>query len=90
MNQLQPQYLLDAPIEKTIVKTFTKFAVRDMFVNLNQSAYMTVNIYQGDNTNDFDCIRIDIPTDIYTAWGADDTYIISYIKQYLIAYYQSS
>jgi hypothetical protein len=89
MNQSQPQYLLDAPIEKTIVKTFTKFAIRDMFVNLNQSAYMTVNVYQGDNVYDFECIRIDIPSNIYAEWGADDTYIINYIKQYLTTYYQS-
>ena len=89
MNQLQPQYLLDAPIEKTIVKTFTKFAIRDMFVDLNQSAYMTVNVYQGENRNDFDCIRIDVPAEIYSAWGADDTYIISYVKSYLSTYYQS-
>jgi hypothetical protein len=60
-----------------------------MFVNLNQSAYMTVNVYQGDNENNFDSISIDIPTDIYTAWGADDTYIITYIKQFLTNYYQS-
>jgi hypothetical protein len=89
MNQLQPQYLLDAPIEKTIVKTFTKFAIRDMSVTLNNSAFVTVNVYQGDNVFEYDCLRIDIPPEVYSTWGSDDTYIISYIKQYLITYYQS-
>ena len=89
MHQLQPQYLLDTPIQKTIVKTFTKFAIRDMSVTLNDSASLRVNVYQGDNLSDYDCLRIDIPPEVYSAWGSDDTYIISYIKQYLITYYQS-
>jgi len=73
---------LDTP--KVVVKTitYTEFAIKDIKVNLNQTAKFIVILY-GDET---DVVEFEMTEQEYAIWGTDDSYIIDYIKQKLIEY----
>lgn len=72
---------LDTPIVETTVKTYTKFFVKNVTVNINSSATIIILLYpvEGDIVSRV----IEMTGDDYTNWGSDDNYLIQFIKNKL-------
>jgi len=72
---------LDIPIIETIVKTYTKFLIKNITVNVNSSATIIVLV----SSNDGDIISriIQMNGDDYANWSSDDNYVIEFIKMKL-------
>tara|TARA_R110002126_G_scaffold202398_1_gene349828 strand:+ start:3144 stop:3383 length:240 start_codon:yes stop_codon:yes gene_type:complete len=73
---------LDTPIVETVVKTYTKFLIKNVTVNINSSATIIVLLYpiEGDIISRI----IEMDGDDYAKWGSDDNYLIQFIKQKLV------
>lgn len=74
--------ILDTPIIETVVKTYTKFFIKNVTVNINSSATIIVLLYpvEGDIISRI----IEMDGDDYAKWGSDDNYLIQFIKQKLV------
>jgi len=73
---------LDTPIVETVVKTYTKFLIKNVTVNINSSATIIVLLcpLEGDIISRI----IDMDGEDYANWGSDDNYLIQFIKQKLV------
>lgn len=73
---------LDTPITETVVKTYTKFFIKNVTVNINSSATIIVLLFplEGDVVSRI----IEMDGDDYANWGSDDNYLIQFIKTKLI------
>ena len=73
---------LDTPIVETVVKTYTKFLIKNVTVNVNSSATIIVLLFplEGDVISRI----IEMDGDDYANWGSDDNYLIQFIKQKLV------
>ena len=67
---------LDTPKIITQVKTFTEFSIKDIRINLNNSAKFIVILY-GDQV---EVTEISMTPEEYDLWGSDDNYVINFIK----------
>ena len=69
---------LETPIVETVVRTYTKFFIKNITVNINSSATIIVLLYpiEGDIVSKI----IEIDGDDYANWGSDDNYLIEFIK----------
>lgn len=69
---------LETPIVETIVKTYDRFLIKDIRVNINLSATIIVLLkpIQGDIISRV----IEISGEDYANWGSDDDYLIQFIK----------
>jgi hypothetical protein len=72
---------LDTPIIQTVVKTYTKFLIKDVKVNINSSA--TIIILLKPLVGDIISKVLEMNGDDYNSWGSDDAYLIEFIKQKL-------
>lgn len=72
---------LDTPIIQTVVKTYTKFLIKEVKVNINSSA--TIIILLKPLVGDIISKVLEMNGDDYNSWGSDDSYIIEFIKQKL-------
>jgi hypothetical protein len=72
---------LDTPIVETVIKTYTKFLIKNVTVNINSSATIIVLLYplMGDIISRI----IEMDGSDYANWGSDDNYLIQFIKQKL-------
>lgn len=73
---------LETHITETIVKTYTKFLIKNITVNVNSSATIIILLYPLEG--DVVCRIIQMDGDDYANWGSDDTYIIEFIKTKLV------
>lgn len=73
---------LDTPIVETVVKTYTKFLIKNVTVNINSSATIIVLLcpLEGDIISRI----IEMDGSDYANWGSDDNYLIQFIKQKLV------
>jgi len=73
---------LDTPIVETVVKTYTKFLIKNITVNINSSATIIVLLspLEGDVVSRI----IQMDGSDYANWGNDDNYLIQFIKQKLV------
>jgi hypothetical protein len=73
---------LDTPIVETVIKTYTKFLIKNVTVNINSSATIIVLLYplMGDIISRI----IEMDGSDYANWGSDDNYLIQFIKQKLV------
>lgn len=71
---------LDTPKVVTKTITYTEFIIKDIKVQLNQTAKFIVILY-GDET---DVVEFEMTEQEYADWGVDDSYIIDYIKEKLL------
>lgn len=69
---------LDIPIVETVVRTYTKFFIKNITVNINSSATIIVLLYPIEGNIVSRIIEID--GDDYANWGNDDNYLIEFIK----------
>jgi hypothetical protein len=69
---------LETPITETIVKTYTKFLIKNITVNVNSSATIIILLYPLES--DVVCRIIQMDGDDYANWGSDDNYLIDFIK----------
>lgn len=72
---------LDIPITETVTKTYTKFLIKNVTVNINSSATIIILLYplEGDIISRI----IQMDGSDYANWGSDDAYLIQFIKQKL-------
>lgn len=73
----------DSPITKIITNTYVSFRVTKVDVNLNNSATVSVIVYNENNEFENFIEVIDINNNDYQEWGTDDNYIKEYVKNYL-------
>ena len=73
---------LDNAITEIVVKTYTKFFIKNITVNINSSATIIVLLFpvEGDVASRI----IEMDGDDYANWGSDDNYLIQFIKQKLV------
>ena len=69
---------LDIPITETVTKTYTKFLIKNVTVNINSSATIIILLYplEGDIISRI----IQMDGSDYANWGSDDSYLINFIK----------
>lgn len=69
---------LDTPITETVVKTYTKFLIKNITVNINSSATIIILLFpiEGDIISRI----IEMDNTDYANWGSDDSYLIDFIK----------
>ena len=69
---------LDTPITETVTKTYTKFLIKNVTVNINSSATIIILLYplEGDIISRV----IEMGFLHYSNWGSDDNYLINFIK----------
>jgi hypothetical protein len=72
---------LETPIVETIVKTYNRFLIKDIRVNINSSATIIVLLKPIDG--DIISRVIEMAGDDYANWGSDDAYLIQFIKDKL-------
>jgi hypothetical protein len=70
---------LDTPKVVTKTITYTEFVIRDVKVQLNQTAKFVIILY-GDET---DVVEFEMTEQEYADWGTDDSYCINFIKEKL-------
>lgn len=72
---------LDTPIVETVVKTYTKFFIKNVTVNINSSATIIILLYpiEGDIISRI----IEMDGNDYANWGSNDNYLIDFIKNKL-------
>lgn len=72
---------LDTPIVETVVRTYTKFFIKNVTVNINSSATIIILLYpvEGDIISRI----IEMDGSDYADWGSDDNYLINFIKNKL-------
>lgn len=73
---------LDIPITETVVKTYTKFFIKNVTVNINSSA--TIIVLLCPLVGDIISRIIEMDGEDYANWGSDDNYLIQFIKQKLV------
>lgn len=73
---------LDIPITETVVKTYTKFLIKNVTVNINSSATIIVLICP--LVGDIISRIIEMDGEDYANWGSNDTYLIDFVKTKLI------
>lgn len=73
---------LDTPIVETVVKTYTKFLIKNITVNINSSA--TIIVLLSPLEGDIVSRIIQMDGSDYANWGNDDNYLIQFIKQKLV------
>jgi hypothetical protein len=73
---------LDTPIIETVVRTYTKFFIKNVTVNINSSATIIILLYpvEGDIISRI----IEMDGSDYANWGSDDNYLINFIKNKLL------
>ena len=73
---------LDTPITETVTKTYTKFFIKNVTVNINSSATIIVLLcpLEGDIISRI----IEMDGGDYANWGSNDDYLIQFIKQKLV------
>jgi hypothetical protein len=73
---------LDTPIIETVVRTYTKFFIKNVTVNINSSATIIILLYpvEGDIVSRI----IEMDGSDYANWGSDDNYLINFIKNKLL------
>lgn len=73
---------LDTPIVETVVRTYTKFFIKNVTVNINSSATIIILLYplEGDIISRI----IEMDGSDYADWGSDDNYLINFIKNKLL------
>lgn len=69
---------LDTPITETVTKTYTKFLIKNVTVNVNSSATIIILLYPPEGDIISRVIEMGFP--YYSAWGTDDNYLINFIK----------
>lgn len=69
---------LETPITEIVTKTYTKFLIKNITVNVNSSATIIILLYPLEG--DVVCRIIQMDGDDYANWGSDDTYLIEFIK----------
>jgi len=69
---------LDTPKVVTKVNTFTEFSIKDIRIELNNTARFIVILYGADNL--VDVTEIAMTTEEYNLWGSDDNYVINFLK----------
>lgn len=74
---------LDTPITETVVKTYTKFFIKNVTVNINSSA-ATIIVLLCPLVGDIISRIIEMDGEDYANWGSDDNYLIQFIKNKLI------
>jgi hypothetical protein len=74
---------LDVPKVVTKVNTFTEFTIKDIRIELNQTAKFIIVLYGADNI--VDVTEIVMTPEEYQAWGTDDNYVINFLKTKLQA-----
>lgn len=81
LNKMTTYINLDTPIVETVIKTYTKFLIKNVTVNINSSATIIVLLYplMGDIISRI----IEMDGSDYANWGSDDNYLIQFIKQKL-------
>jgi hypothetical protein len=69
---------LDMPITETVTKTYTKFFIKNVTVNINSSATIIILLFplEGDIVSRI----IQMEGSDYENWGSDDSYLIDFIK----------
>jgi hypothetical protein len=69
---------LDTPITETVTKTYTKFLIKNVTVNINSSATIIILLFplEGDIVSRI----IQMEGSDYENWGSDDSYLIDFIK----------
>lgn len=72
---------LDTPIVETVVKTYTKFLIKNVTVNINSSA--TIIVLLCPLVGDIISRIIEMDGSDYANWGSDDNYLIQFIKNKL-------
>jgi len=75
---------LDTPITETVTKTYTKFLIKNVTVNVNSNA--TIIILLCPIEGDIISRIIEMDGNDYTDWGSDDNYLIQFIKQKLLTW----
>jgi hypothetical protein len=70
---------LDTPITKTTTIQYITFKIKDVCIQLNNSATFVVLIY-GANSGEILCKKILMEGTDYEDWGLDDTYAINFVK----------
>ena len=73
---------LDTPIIETVVKTYTKFLIKNVTVNINSSA--TIIVLLCPLVGDIISRIIEMDGEDYANWGSNDTYLIDFVKTKLI------
>ena len=69
---------LDNPLTETVTKTYTKFLIKNVTVNINSSATIIILLYPLDG--DIISRIIQMEGSDYLNWGIDDNYLINFIK----------
>ena len=72
---------ISPPITKAITQNITDFTVTVQNIVLYTQATLFVMLYSGDKN--CDSIYITLTGSDYTNWGSDDTYIITYVTNWL-------
>ena len=80
---------LTNPISITTAKTFSKYQIIDVSVELNKSASIKVLLCDTDMTVS-DTIYVYMDGTDYANWGSDDSYIDTFVKNKLNEMYPSS
>ena len=73
----------DTPVTKVNIMTYDAFRITEVKVTLENSALVSVIVYNQNDEFDNFIEKIEIKDDIYYNWGTDDTYISNYVKNYL-------
>ena len=78
--------VFETPIQKNVIKTYDKFLIRQVDVNINEKSARIVAILNENIEDDTGAkyININLSGSAYENWGTDDNYIINYCKEWLI------
>lgn len=69
---------LDTPKTVTKVYTYTEFVIKDIRIDLNNSAKFIIILHGADNM--VDVMEISMTPEEYGLWGNDDNYVINFLK----------
>lgn len=82
---MNDEITFETALTKTTTIVYDRFKIKNVLVNLNSSAKITVLVLPTDSSHTMICKTVEMSPADYALWGEDDQYIINYIKSYLIA-----
>jgi hypothetical protein len=85
MSQSNP---VDPPVKQTIVKNINSFTVNVRNVVLNTSADLEITLLNDTTFVDFRTVTLSGQD--YLDWGANDTYIINWVTNWIRQNYESA
>jgi hypothetical protein len=81
---MSQEIFLDTPIRKLIALEYDRFKIKDFQLKLNESVSIIILLYPVNPEHSVECRTIMIEGADYEAWGADDAYVINFIKNKLL------